>query len=125
LVGRIVAAGNLLQDENFECAMHRNWILLVVQTSHVLMQLLVGIRMEEWVDLLANLGVTEVPDLHELMDEEFYATGMRLVPLRKLRATAGPPAPEARIPVQFAALPMSYGDNTKDPQRRPTRRPGW
>ncbi len=105
--------------------MHRNWILLVVQTSHVLMQLLVGIRMEEWVDLLANLGVTEVPDLHELMDEEFYATGMRLVPLRKLRATAGPPAPEARIPVQFAALPMSYGDNTKDPQRRPTRRPGW
>jgi hypothetical protein len=89
------------------------------------MQLLVGIRMEEWVDLLANLGVTEVPDLHELMDEEFYATGMRLVPLRKLRATAGPPAPEAGIPVQFAALPMSYGDNTKDPQRRPTRRPGW
>ena len=77
---------------------------LVVQTSPALIQLLVGIHLEEWVDVLANLGVTEVPDLQHLTDAELSATGMLLVHLRKLRAAAGPPAPEAGIPVQLAAF---------------------
>ena len=88
---------------------------LVVQTSPALIQLLLGIHLEEWVDVLANLGVTEVPDLQHLTDAELSATGMRLVHLRKLRAAAGPPAPEAGIPVQLAALPISYGDNDEGP----------
>jgi hypothetical protein len=37
-VGIIVAKGNWLQDENFECAMRRNWILLKFQKQKDLLK---------------------------------------------------------------------------------------